>query len=103
MDIKKCLGQKVRKLRKEKGYSQEYFSELLELNPRQIVRIENGESFPTAENLQKIAKVLSVVPEELFFSECFMDKEYLQKKIIEKVNTLDSEKIRILYLMAINL
>ena len=71
MGIKQLLGAKIRELRKQKKYSQEYFSELIDLNPRQIVRIENGESFPTAENLEKIATVLGVKPQELFINDCF--------------------------------
>lgn len=103
MDIKKCLGKKIRKIRKEKKYSQEYFSELIDLNPRQIVRIENGESFPTVENLEKIARVLEVNIEELFQCGSFMDESYLRARILGKVNDLSGEKLRALYLMCINL
>lgn len=103
MDVKKLLGQKIRKLRKEKQFSQEHFSELLDLNPRQIVRIENGESFPTAENLTRIADVLGVRVEELFFNEFLYDEDYLRKRILEKMDSYDIEKLRTLYLVAVNL
>lgn len=103
MNIKKLLGAKIRELRKQKKFSQEYFSELVDLNPRQIVRIENGESFPTAENLEKIAKVFGIKVQELFINDCFSSDEEMKLAVINKLANLSGEKLRALYLMAINL
>ncbi|MDO5437800.1 MAG: helix-turn-helix transcriptional regulator [bacterium] len=103
MNIKKLLGAKIRELRKQKKYSQEYFSELIELNPRQIVRIESGESFPTAENLEKIANALDIKVQELFINDCFASDEEMKEAILKKLTLLGGEKLKALYLMAINL
>ena len=35
------LGEKLRKLRKEKGYSQEYFAECLKLSQKKVSNMEN--------------------------------------------------------------
>ena len=48
---------------------------MVDMNPRQIVRIENGESFPTAENLERIALALRITPQELFYNEAFIPDE----------------------------
>ena len=39
MSIKKTLGLKIKELRKKAKFSQEKFSEMVDMNPRQIVRI----------------------------------------------------------------
>jgi transcriptional regulator with XRE-family HTH domain len=103
MNIKKNLGAKIKYLRKQNKYSQEKFSELVDLNPRQIVRIENGESMPSIDNLEKIAKVLNVEVEELFINSSFDDEEILRKKICDKTSQLQGNSLRALYIMAMNL
>lgn len=103
MNIKQLLGLKIKNLRKKKRISQEHFSELLNMNPRQIVRIENGESFPTAENLEKIASTLGITVQELFYNECFMPDDILKAKIADQIEDMDSERLRMLYLMVSNL
>lgn len=103
MNIKQLLGLKIKNLRKKKRISQEHFSELLNMNPRQIVRIENGESFPTAENLEKIASTLGITVQELFYNECFMPDDILKAKIADQIEDMDSDRLRMLYLMVSNL
>lgn len=103
MNIKKCLGAKIRHLRKKYKYSQEYFAELVDINPRQIVRIENGISMPTVENLEKIANALNTTVEELFINDSYNDTKFLKEKIHNITEELPDEKLRILYLIASNL
>lgn len=103
MNIKQLLGLKIKTLRKKQKISQEHFSELLNMNPRQIVRIENGESFPTAENLEKIAEALGITVQELFYNDCFMPDEILKAKIVHRIAEMDTERLRMLYLMVSNI
>ena len=103
MNIKKSLGAKIKYLRKQKKYSQEYFSELIDISPRQIVRIESGENLPTIENLEKIANVFNISVEELFINSSFDDEDILRQKICDKTENLKGESLRALYLMATNL
>lgn len=103
MNIKTLLGNKIKYLRKQKNISQEYLSELLDMNPRQIVRIENGESFPTAENLEKIANAFEIPVQELFYNDSFMKDNQLKDAIISKINSLDKDKLRAVYLMVTNI
>lgn len=76
-NIKEALGQRVRKIRKEKKLTQEILSELLDLSPRQLIRIENGTNFPSAETLSKISLVLGVELKSLFDFESNEDVMYL--------------------------
>lgn len=64
--IRKSLGKKIKKLRKEKGLSQEKLSWEVGLNRGYIGFIERGERNPSIETLTKIAKALKVTLDELF-------------------------------------
>ncbi|MBQ8459671.1 helix-turn-helix transcriptional regulator [bacterium] len=103
MKIKVSLGLKIRELRKKQGISQEKFSELIDMNPRQIVRIESGESFPTAENLEKIAEALNIKPQELFFTEEFESEKFLREEIKKSVDKLNNKDLKTIYLIIKNL
>ncbi|WP_462248719.1 helix-turn-helix domain-containing protein [Ekhidna sp.] len=56
---------KIKELRTRKGFSQEELAEKSGLSLRTIQRIENGETEPMGDSLQKIANALDTVPEEL--------------------------------------
>ena len=103
MSIKKTLGLKIKELRKKAKFSQEKFSEMVDMNPRQIVRIENGESFPTAENLERIALALRITPQELFYNEAFIPDETLKLEITKSLNTLNNKELRMIYTLIKNL
>ena len=103
ISIKKTLGLKIKELRKKAKFSQEKFSEMVDMNPRQIVRIENGESFPTAENLERIALALNITPQELFYNEAFIPDEILKQEITKSLNTLNNKELRMIYTLIKNL
>lgn len=61
------VSSNVRKIRKEKGMSQDRLSKEANLALNTIVKIETGESpNPTVETLEKIAKALGVSVGDLF-------------------------------------
>ena len=62
---RKLFGRKVKNLRKLHNYTQEKMSELIDIDVRQVARIEAGESLPSVETLQKMAKILDVTPNDL--------------------------------------
>ena len=59
------LSERVTELRNRKGFSQEVLAEDSGLSLRTIQRIENGETPPRGDTLQRIAKGLGVTSEEL--------------------------------------
>ncbi len=65
-DIKKLLGAKISEIRKEKGYSQMQFAEMLGLSTNALSIIETGNGFLTADTLEKILLNLDLEPDELF-------------------------------------
>lgn len=64
-DILRHFGQRVRKLRKSQGYSQESFAEECGLDRTYIGGIERGERNVALRNIQVIAEALGVSVSEL--------------------------------------
>lgn len=61
------ISENIRKLRQEKGISQDRLSKDADLALNTIVKIETGENpNPTVETLEKISKALGVSAGELF-------------------------------------
>jgi len=64
----KNIGKRIRKLRKEKGISQEELAWKIGKSPNFIGLIERGKKRPSIETLRKISRVLNV-PLKTFFEE----------------------------------
>lgn len=64
-NINSKIGTKVRLLRTKLRYSQEKLAELANLNKNSIGALERGESKPTIETLERIAKALGIELKEL--------------------------------------
>jgi transcriptional regulator with XRE-family HTH domain len=54
------LGATIKKLRKEKGYKQTYFAELLKISRASLVNIEHGRQRPPLHNLYEMSIVLNI-------------------------------------------
>ena len=64
--IKSLVGKEIRKLRNQKGYSQEAFSKVCGLDRTYIANVELGKRNISIVNLHKIAAALEVSLSELF-------------------------------------
>lgn len=99
MSIKKELGRKIKKIRTEKGYTQERLSEMIDISQRALSSIELGDNFVTAETLDKLLKVLEITAEELFSTNKHKEPDDLIRMINENIARIgkDSEKLEIIY------
>ena len=98
LNIKKQLGARIKKLRKDKGFSQEQFAEKLGIATRTLCGIEIGKNFFTADTLEKILVTLDVTPQDLFMINYLKPQEDLVNKIIQTVQSIkEREKIEIIY------
>lgn len=65
LNINEKIGIKVRLLRTKLRISQEKLAELANINKNSVGAIERGESKPTIDTLEKIAKALDIELKEL--------------------------------------
>ena len=65
-DAKALFGNRVRQLRKARGWSQEYFAHKVGLDRSYMGGVERGERNVSLENICLIAKALAIPPTELF-------------------------------------
>lgn len=66
MSIRTALGEKIHRLRKEKGFTLEKLAELTDSSKSYIWELENrGQTRPSAEKIDRIARVLGVTPDFL--------------------------------------
>ena len=66
MEWEKIVGANIKRLRKERGLSQEALAGEAGLAMRHLGRIERGEGNPTVAVLSKLAEVLGVSPTEFY-------------------------------------
>lgn len=99
MNLKKELGEKIKRLRKKRGFTQEQLSEIIDISARNLVNIESGVNFPKAETLEKILKSLNVTTEELFANDHIKTNEELLKSINFYIDFIknDNKNLQLVY------
>ena len=106
MNIKNLLGQKIKRLRKMRGLTQEQFAEMIDITPRNLCRIEAGDNFVSAETPDRILFALNVPADILFSYEHLKDEKEILAEIysyVDKIkqNSKQLEKVhRLLRLIA---
>lgn len=65
VDIQVKLGEKIKKIRKEKGLSQEQLATKSKLHRTYISDIERGDRNVSIRNIEKIAKALGITISDL--------------------------------------
>ncbi|AKG36820.1 helix-turn-helix domain-containing protein [Paenibacillus durus] len=65
-ELVRKIGERIRRLRKEKGLSQEQLGELSGLHTNYVGQVERGEKNLTLETLEKMVFGLDISLEELF-------------------------------------
>lgn len=94
-NIKKLLGAKISQIRKERGFSQIKFAEMLGLSTNALSIIETGNGFLTAETLEKILEKLNLEPDELFSFGGIKTNEELHKNILKNLETIKSDRTKL--------
>ncbi len=97
MDIKKQLGEKIKRVRKTRNLTQEQLAEKIDISARNLSGIELGYYFPKAETLEKILKALNISLEEMFSNDHLKDKSELIKEINLYLNNFNQNKIEYIY------
>ncbi len=97
MRLKKDLGKRIQALRKSKKITQERLAELINIDPKSVSKIENGNSYPSPDTLNAIANALGVEVYELFIFKEQIPYDKMKEKIISALD--DDKKTLYLYQM----
>jgi len=91
-NIKKLLGKKISRIRKNKGYSQMQLAELLNISVNALSIIETGNGFLTADTLEKILKVFDIEPDELFSFGGLKTNKEIYNSIIKNLDLIKNNQ-----------
>ncbi len=99
MGVKQEFGKKIKRMRLNRGLTQEELAEAVDLSQRAMSGIETGENFASAETIDKLVSALDTTLEELFATNHLKIEEDLRQEIDEKLDDLsrDNEKLVIVY------
>ena len=99
MGIKEELGKKIKRMRINRGLTQEQLAEAVDVSQRTLSGIEIGENFVTAETLDKIIKALNTTLDELFATNHLKEKQELIDEIQNSIRIISKNptKLDILY------
>lgn len=95
MDIKVLVGQRIKKIRKSKKYTQEKLAELIGIEPQSLSYMETGKFSPSPDTLQKLGEILSVKPYEFYYFEDITEDEMIGDII--KALKEDKKFLRLVY------
>ncbi len=96
LSCKEMLGKRIKELRRSNGFTQEKLSELIELEPNHISKIEAGIHFPQPEKLELLARVFDIQIKDLFDYEHKISKQSLKQKIsawLDEASAAETEYI----------
>ncbi len=95
MGIKEELGKKIKRMRLNRGLTQEQLAEAVDVSQRTLSGIEIGENFVTAETLDRIIKALNTTSEELFATNHLKNNEELIKEIEDNIKAISANPIKL--------
>jgi len=99
LGIKKEFGEKIKRMRQNRGLTQEELAEAADISQRALSAIERGENFVTAETLDRILGALNTTSEEIFATNHLKEPEALLFEInngLQKI-AADTQKLEIVY------
>lgn len=97
-NIKALLGKRIRELRKERHLTQEKLAELVGIDTRNLIKIENSQTFPKPQTIDKFVEIFDVAPDEIFKFDHLEDSVVLINKIINKLES-DEKLLKLIYKM----
>lgn len=90
-EINVVLGQRVKELRKQNGYTREEFYEMLSVSPRFLASVECGEVGVSISTLKSIALLLKVPTDYLIGITNPEDSDLSRQLAINKINSIDDK------------
>ena len=91
MNLKKELGEKIKRVRKQRNLTQEELAEMIDISPRSLSNIEVGACFVKSETLEKIVESLNITTEELFANNHIKTNNELLCEIDKFINKIKDD------------
>ena len=95
-DILNVLGKNIKKVRKEKGYTQDYVAEQINVSTDLLRSIENGRNIGSITTLLNICNFLQVSPNTLFAKLLNFKEDTLDSSLLNLTHQLSKEDKNIL-------
>lgn len=96
--MKAAIGEKIRKIRELKGYSQEYMAEQLEISQRAYSKMEREETKLDWSRITDISRILEIDPIDLVqFDDSLIFHNCTQSGKIEEIHNHFPEELKIQY------
>ena len=96
----KLIGERIKKARLKKNWSQDKLSEEIDVTIAYISRVERGSSKVNLKRLSQICEALNIEMEELICGTTTSSKKYLDKDLYEIIINCTPEKQRLIYKIA---
>ena len=93
------IANRLQKLRKEKGYSQEQLAEALGISRQAVSKWERAESSPDTDNLICLAKLYGVSLDELLSTEANIEEIIESNEVVEETKNSKTKKEKIVDLL----
>lgn len=99
MGIKEEFGEKIKRMRQNRGLTQEQLAEAVDISQRALSAIERGENFVTSETLDRLLKSLNTTSEELFALNHLRSQDELLDEINKNLLKIaqNPQKLEIIY------
>ena len=94
---KELLGKRIKELRKQKGYTQDYLAEKLKIEPRQLSKLETGKHYPSFETIIALLETFDITFEELISFEHLNSANVIRKTLLKDIENIDDNKIQNVY------
>lgn len=94
---KELLGKRIKELRKQKGYTQDYLAEKLKIEPRQLSKLETGKHYPSFETIIALLETFDITFEELISFEHLNSANDIRKTLLKDIENIDDNKIQSVY------
>ena len=88
------IGNRIKEARKAKNITQEYLSELLNVSPTYVSRVERGSTKINLEMLVKISGLLEVLPAYLLTGAVMNSVDYMKDELACALKKCSPEKVK---------
>ena len=86
------LGENIKREREKAGYTQERFSEIIDMTPNNLSAVERGVAGVSLKTLRRICEALKVAADDLLFGQ---REKSDGEALIRKLERLDARQMRI--------